>query len=87
MWQILSEIKNTGTSLEMTVVRVPPPPASLPIHGLPEGTTFEVEVRKQGGALGIRIAGGEETSACKWTEKNVGLQYCSLLPESLDMTG
>lgn len=54
---MLSIIKESGATLDLRVFRQG---MILSQDSLPPGTTFTARLQKQGGALGLRLAGGKD---------------------------
>ncbi len=65
---MLAIIRNSGSDLELRIQRYATPPvytrspsqSSLNVDGLPQGMSQFVELEKDQGALGLRIAGGTD---------------------------
>ena len=58
--QALSLIQSSGASLEIELQRRASPASNMHIDNLPRGHSFLVELHKQAGALGLRVAGGKD---------------------------
>ena len=55
-----SLLQSSGEELQLEILRRATPTSFSHLKGLPDGTSFVVEVAKHRGALGLRIAGGRD---------------------------